>query len=353
MSGDKYPWTVWGDGENRKILIVRLGSLGDIVHALPAMRLLNQRLPRSEIHWLAEPPYAELLQHVVGIQKVRLADTKAWRKKPLALGPIFDTVKNLRRERYDAVFDFQGLVKSAVLSRLTGSGCVAGFPQPLLREKLSHHFYNCPVEIEKGKRHQISINLDLVDPPRHGETDGAEVLLHFPDTVEAYLDKQFERLKIMNPVLLNPGAGWATKRWPVERFVKLAELIENELNFPVLFTYGPGEEALIQQAREASPTIVRSFPSSILELAALCKRARIMVAGDTGPMHLAVAMRTPVVALIGPGYPWRTGPFNPEDKIVQHDRPCPHPYQRKCDDHFCMDLPVEKVYLAICQRLSC
>jgi lipopolysaccharide heptosyltransferase I len=347
-----YPWKNWGDGENQKILLVRLGSLGDVIHAIPAQQLLTRSLPGAEIHWLTEPPYAELLRHVLGIRQVWLADTKAWRTKlssPVAIGRF---VRGLKRERYDVVFDFQGLFKSAILSRLTGSDCVVGFPISRLRERQSRYFYNCKVEIEAGRRHQIELNLDLVDPPRHQKPGDSGIPLEIPETVDEFLDEQFEKLEMANPVLLNPGAGWPTKRWAVERYVRLAERIEKELNIPVLFTYGPGEEQLMQEALAAGPKVVKTFPSSILELAALCKRSRLMVAGDTGPMHLAVAMGTPVVALIGPGYAWRTGPFNPEDKIVQHERGCPHPYKRKCSDHYCMDLSLTQVYEAVVERLE-
>jgi ADP-heptose:LPS heptosyltransferase len=261
-------------------------------------------------------------------------------------------VTELRRERFDLVFDFQGLLKSAVLSRLTGARCVAGFCRPLLREKFAHHFYSRPVEIDKNQRHQIELNLDLVDPPRFKGTAKAAIPLDVPDQVEAFLDNQFGKLHIDTPVLLNPGAGWPTKRWPVERFVELASLIEHQLHIPVLFTYGPGEEGLIELARQITGKAVKSFPSSILELGALCRRSRLMVAGDTGPMHLAVALETPVVALIGPGHPWRTGPFSRDDIVVRHENRCPRPYQRTCKDHFCMDIPVEKVYEAVDARLK-
>jgi ADP-heptose:LPS heptosyltransferase len=294
----------------------------------------------------------ELLRHVSGIHAVKIADTKAWRRKTGVVAEVYRTIRELRRQRYDAVFDFQGLMKSALLSRLSGGKCVVGFPKSHLREKPSSYFYTCEVEIDKGKRHQIDLNLDLVDPSRNKTKYGAEICLRVPDKVEEYLDAQFEELGIAKPVLVNPGAGWPTKRWPIERYVALAELIEEKLRIPVLFTYGPGEEGLIEEAREINPALVKAFPSSILELAAICRRSRLMVAGDTGPMHLAVAQGTPVVALIGPGYPWRTGPYNPSDKVVQHERPCPHPYQRHCEDHFCMDLPVNRVYRAVGERLG-
>lgn len=352
---DQYPWMSWEDGKGRKILIVRLGSLGDVVHAIPAQQFLGIQFPQAEIHWLTAPPYAGLLRQVPGVSKVRLADTKGWRKRVSSLARIRRLVQELRGEQYDAVFDFQGLVKSALLSRLAGADCVAGFSKSQVREKLAYYFYTKPVQIEKGQRHQIEVNLDLVNPPIHQGSASAAIPLRIPDRANAYLDEQFDQLGISNPVLLNPGAGWPTKMWPVERYAQLADLIEKNLNIPVLFTYGPNEEDLIQKAGQAlvGRQRLKSFPTSILELGALCRRSRLMVAGDTGPMHLAVALRTPVVALIGPGYAWRTGPFNPNDKVVRHERSCPHPYKRSCRDHFCMDISVERVYQSVVGRLDC
>jgi len=355
MNGAKeegYPWENWGDGENRRILVVRLGSLGDIVHTIPAQQLLGHHLPQAAIHWLTEPPYEELLDNIHGISKVWLADTKSWRKKLSSLTQAPRLIKELRLERFDLAFDFQGLVKSAFLSRLSGADCVSGFSRSRLREAFASNFYSRPVEIKPGKRHQIEVNMDLVNPPRYPGSINAAIPLRVHQRARDHVDGQFERLGIDNPLLLNPGAGWPTKRWPLERFARLASLIEKDLSIPVLFTYGPGEEQLIESAQAFGKKTIKSFPSSILELAAICRRSRLMVAGDTGPMHLAVALGTPVVALIGPGYPWRTGPFNPADEVVRHEDPCPNPYKRICRDHFCMDISVERVYEAVVTRLK-
>jgi len=350
---ERFPWTAWKDGRNRKILIVRLGSLGDIIHAIPAQQSLCSQLPGVEIHWLTEPPYAELLGNIPGIAKVWIADTKSWRNKFSSFLESRGIFRKLRQERYDVVFDFQGLLKSALLSRLSGSACVAGFAKPWLREKAACYFYTHPVELEVGNKHQVEVCLDLINPPLHTGSADADIHLRVPDNVNAYIEHQLDRLGITEPVLLNPGAGWSTKRWAIERFARLADLIETNLQIPVLFTYGPGEESLIDEAAQAMKSEkLRSFPTSILELAALCSRSRLMVAGDTGPMHLAVAMNTSTVALIGPGYSWRTGPFNPLDQTVQHERPCPTPYKRSCRNHFCMDIRVEEVYRAVVTRLS-
>jgi lipopolysaccharide heptosyltransferase I len=342
-----YPWTTWQPGTARKILIVRLGSLGDIIHTIPAQQALQKQLESAQIDWLVEPAYADLLRHIPGIQKVWEADTKVWRRSLSSLGEIGRLISQLRRERYDAVFDFQGLLKSAVLGRLTATSCLVGLPKNRLREKLAYLFYTCPVELTQERRHQIEAALDMTTPPRYEPPASAEIYLDLEETTLDYIETELSKLSIENPVLLNPGAGWPTKRWPPRHFAELANRIE-AIGIPTVFTYGPGEETLIQEVKNAVSSLpVRAFPTSILELAALCRSSRLMIAGDTGPMHLAVAMKTPVVALIGPGYAWRTGPYGKGNRVIMHQRVCPRPYKRQCRDHFCMDIEVDRVFQVV------
>ena len=335
-----------------KILIVRFGSLGDIVHGLPAQQELHRKYPEAEIHWLAEAPYRELLETVPFISRVWESRLKKWRKSPSGLRHYAALVKNLRKERFDLVYDFQGLFKSAVTARLARGTETIGFNREWLREPGARHFYSRPISLEPGPRHQVEYALDLVSPPRFRGFTSARIDFRYPPGCLEYLEKQLSRIGTDDaPVLLNPGAAWETKRWDIERFVKLSTLLERE-GYPVLYTIGPGEEELLARARDLSPVPVLSFPTSILQLSALCSRSRLMVAGDTGPLHLAVASGTPTIAILGPAHPWRTGPFNPEDIAVTHEKPCPRPYSRTCDDHFCMDIPVEKVLEAALLRLN-
>jgi ADP-heptose:LPS heptosyltransferase len=262
-------------------------------------------------------------------------------------------VGSLRRERFDLAVDFQGLIKSAFLARLSKARKVIGFPRSRLREKAARHFYTSTVPTEHGQRHQVEANLDLVHPPRFPEDASSLIPFAPPEPDCKYVDENLDQLEISRPILLNPGAGWETKRWAAGRFAELAVKIEEDLGLPTLFTYGPGEEHLIAEVSHTmGPDRVRSFPTSIVQLAALCQRSRMMIAGDTGPLHLAVALATPTVAILGPAFAWRTGPFNPQDKVVCHSRPCPFPYKRECEDHFCMDISAESVFAAVVQRLE-
>ncbi len=335
-----------------KILVIRFGSLGDIVHGLPAQQELHRLWPDAEIHWLAEKPYKALLETVPFISRVWTSQLKLWRSSFSGIGKIAQLIRQLRNERFDLIYDFQGLLKSAVTARLAGGASSIGFDKPLLREKASRFFYSSPTHLEPGNRHQVEYTLDLVKPPRFQGKASAVIDFKYPRPIIEYLEQELDKTGVSSPpVLLNPGAAWETKRWGINRFVKLAELIQ-EAGYPVIYTIGPGEEPLLEKARELSSLPVHSFPTSIVQLSALCSLSRLMVAGDTGPLHLAVASGTPTVAILGPAHAWRTGPFNPEDEIVRHERLCPRPYSRTCSDHFCMDIPVEKVFNAVMKRID-
>ncbi len=338
-----------------RILIVRLGSLGDVVHTVPAQQYLAKRYPESEIHWLVEPPYDQLLDHVPNIEKIWKADTRRWRENltSTSLSEAWSLLGELRAERFDLAIDFQGLVKSALLSRLTGARRVTGLERKWLREPLAAWFYTESTQIEDGNRHHIDYLLDLADPPRFRGQASADMPLAIPTEATDYVVEHLERLHANNPILLNPGAGWETKLWPTERFARLGQMVQEKLGIPIIITYGPAEQNLVDLVREQTlPDPLKAFPTDLLQLAALCRRSRLMVAGDTGPLHLAVALGLPTVALLGPALPWRTGPFNRSDVIIQHERPCPHPYKRSCREHFCMDISVERVFAGIIERLG-
>lgn len=338
----------------RKILIVRLGALGDILHALPAQQELVRRLPGVEIHWLSETAYAPLLRAVPGVARVWTADTKRWRSQPWRAADGFSLIRSLRQVGFDVVFDFQGLLKSALLAGLSGGRKRLGFSPERFKERGIEFFYH---ETSPGEanlnRHVIDTNLDLV--ARIVAVGPADPLvpLDIPAHDSRRVQEELDRLGVKRPILLNPGAGWVTKLWPAENYAQLGREIERRTGLPVVYSYGPAEEALIERIRKANtPNATRAFPTSILQLAALCRFARLMVAGDSGPLHLAVAVGTPTVAILGPTSPARNGPRNRDDLVVKRDLPCSNSYKRVCGQFICMDIPVETVLKSVLQRLS-
>ncbi len=334
----------------QKILIVRLGSLGDIIHTLPAQQSLHHCLPDAQIHWLTESAYVPLLETVPGVTRVWVAGLRkwSWQSSPK---PFLGLIRALRREHFDLAFDFQGLLKSAVVARVSGARLVAGFGAELTRERLASAFYSHQAAAKsEEKLHVVDLNLRLAHQPGCANGIGPVIPLGIPDAPTRLVRQKLANHGINRPILLNPGAGWETKLWPATQYAALAARIQHELGIPVVLTYGPGEEAVVGAVQEAGASVF-SFPTSILELAALCRESRLMVGGDTGPLHLAVALGTPTVAIMGPSAVWRNGPYTAGDIVVKRQLPCSDCYKRTCDKFICMDISVEQVFEAVVKRL--
>ncbi len=339
---------------SRKILIVRMGALGDILHALPAQQQLARNLPEHSIHWLAEFAYVPLLRCVPGISRIWKVDTQSWRRNPFQLGQAVGLVRSLRNQHFDLVLDFQGLLKSALVSRLSGAPRILGYAPERFKKSGIRRFYTASIDGEADlNRHVIEGNLELVR--QVVPTPEAQPVIPFslPDSDCHYVRNCLRKRNLLNPILINPGAGWVTKIWPARQYARLAEAIERKLGIPVVLTYGPGEESLVEQIqREVAPGQLAAFPTTIVQLAALCQQARLMVGGDSGPLHLAVATGTPTVAILGPTSPTRNGPFNPADEVVKRTLPCSDSYKRVCKEFICMDIPMERVFQAVVRRLE-
>jgi lipopolysaccharide heptosyltransferase I len=343
------------NSDRLKILIVKLGSLGDIMHTIPAQQRIAQEVPGAEIHWLTEPPYEEFLRRISGLSRVWLADTKKWRKTIFSLPEVIHLIRSLRRQKFHIALDFQGLVKSALLARLSGAGRVVGFVPHQSREPASRHFYSETVLGDDGSQpHIIEINLQLARSLGCASNGASPLIpLDIPSEAFDYVEDQLSQRKIVKPILVNPGAGWVTKLWPLKDYAALLLRIQEELGCATLLTYGPGEEDMVKETRAIlAPHPLEAFPTTLLQLAALCHRSRLLIAGDTGPLHLAVALGTPTVAILGPTSPWRNGPFNQEDQIVKRYLPCSNSYKRTCNEFICMDIPVKDVFDAVTRRLD-
>ena len=339
----------------QKLLLVKLGSLGDIIHTIPAQQRLAQHFPQAQIHWLTEPPYDSLLDRIPGISRVWLADTKKWRRNISSLPESIHLIRSLRHHHFDAALDFQGLVKSALLAKLSGAERVIGFVPHQSREPASGYFYSETVVGDDGSRpHAVEINLQLARSLGCSQNGASPLIpLEIPSEAFDYVEDHLDKNKIVKPILVNPGAGWVTKLWPLRNYAQLLLRIHQELGHGIVLTYGPGEEDLVQEIQTVTaPHAIAAFPTTFLQLAALCRRSRLLIAGDTGPLHLAVALGTPTVAILGPTSPWRNGPFSSKDQIVKRYLFCSNSYKRTCNEFICMDIPVQEVFNAVIRRLE-
>jgi heptosyltransferase-1 len=309
-----------------RALLVRLSSIGDVVHTLPALAALHRH--GWEADWLVEPPSRVLLDGNPLLGRVLAAPSR----KAFEGGRALGVLRAARSRRYDAALDFQGLWKSAAWARLSGARRVIGWEKGSRREPSSGMLIGERVA-RTGGGHVIDKNLALLRPLGIDAVGLREFPLPASTEAVARVDAGLAALGGGEIALLNPGGGWASKLWAAERYGELAKGLR-ALGLLPLVSWGPGEEALADRVVAASGgTAVRSFPATLLDYVQIARRARLVVAADTGPLHLACAVGTPVVALFGPTDPARNGPFSPEDVVVRRTPACAPCYSRTCVRH--------------------
>ncbi|MBM3778879.1 MAG: glycosyltransferase family 9 protein [Acidimicrobiia bacterium] len=334
-----------------RVLLIRLGSLGDVIHAMPTAAGLRTAFPDARIDWATDPQYVPLVRLVEGVDGAIGVDTRAFGGRD----GLVPGVRTLRRARYDAVLDLQGLLKSAVLARAAGGSRTIGFAREHLREPAARFFYTDAVD-PGGATHIIRKNLALaaaLDPVAGRWVPTAPFPLRVPPS-EA-IARFTERFAPDGFVLVNPGAAWPNKRWPPERFGALASRLRRTRGSTSVVLWGPGEEPRAEAVVAASDgAAVLAPPTTIPELLALASRARIMISGDTGPLHAASAVGTPVVALFGPTRAERNGPWCGDDGVISRFADCQCAYQRQCRlSAPCLGtIAVDEVVEAVLRRLD-
>jgi lipopolysaccharide heptosyltransferase I len=339
----------------QKILVIRLSSLGDILHALPAYQSLRRTFPDARIDWLVEERTKFILSAVPGLNRVIPIDTFAPRRRILSSSSWSSIVKatqTMRRNRYDIVIDFQGLIKTGLLTLLSGSRRRIGFGRELVWERPAHWFYSETVEQAVRGSHVVALNQLLANAAGARPEVGA-IELNVPADRSQAVEARLQQQKLRNFVIINPGGGWPTKRWALHRYAELAERMAKQLGIQVAVTTGPGEESLYEGLSAACRIALPHFPVPFLELVPLMKRARLFISGDTGPFHLACALGVPVVGIFGPTSPSRNGPWSAPDVAVVHQLPCSYCHGRSCPtENECMDISVDEVYAAVLRRLE-
>ncbi|HUX44809.1 MAG TPA: glycosyltransferase family 9 protein [Terracidiphilus sp.] len=314
-----------------RLLVVRLGAMGDILHALPAVTALRIAHPDWIIDWVVEPRWQALLTapgvdapvQDTGqpnprrpvVNQLLFAATRDWRRAPFSGDTIHQfnaLLRSLRAARYDAVLDLQGAVRSAVLARLTGCPRRIGEAEP--RERAARWLFTEPVPTVGA--HVIQQDLELASAVAADELQHVQPWLPVDPDAEAWAEQLFAAAPRLPAVLLNPGAGWGAKRWPVERYAQVTKsLIEN--GFRIFINIGPGEEPLAQAiVQHAGPHAI-PLQGNLARLIAVTRRVALAIAGDTGPLHLACALGRPVVGIYGPTDPSRNGPFGTRFQVLR------------------------------------
>jgi heptosyltransferase-1 len=290
-------------------LVVRLGSLGDVVHTFPAVSGLRKSFPNSEIVWLTHPKWEFLVQSAALAREVWTVDTRDW-------GNVRRILARIREHRFQTVIDYQGLWKSAALGFLAGVPQRIGFGSESVREWGVPILYTERVRVD-ASRHVSDQNGEL--SARAGAfIPTGEVNLQIPEQDQTVVSARLQMDGIDDYIVLSPGGGWRSKCWPAERYGQLADRIEQELSLRCVLNTGPEESELTAQVTAAAGNAKpHSFVGSLGQLMALLGRAKAVIAGDTGPLHLADAFGAPVVAIFGPTDPARNGPYRKNGVVLR------------------------------------
>ena len=324
----------------KRILVIKLSSLGDIAHALPAVRALKERTG-AEIDWVIQPEYAPLLAHCPDV-----ARAIAFPRRNFARG-FLPFLRELRRERYDAIVDLQGLLKSALAARLARGARRAG---PAAAREGAHRLYDArPAETAGPRRHAVDEAMDVVDLVAPGPAGAPEPRLEFPPA---------ENDGSPGPhVAFAPFSRWRTKDWPAAKFAELGRRLAAEMGCQIRILGGPGDAAAGDELARRIGERARNLcgKQDLAGLCSLLKEMDLLVAVDSGPLHWADALGVPLVAVFGATDPARTGPYRQRNHVVaKPDLECRPCHARTCarGDLACLEtLDVETVFQAALKRL--
>lgn len=322
----------------KRFAVVRLGSLGDLVHTFPAVSALRESFPSAQIIWLTHPRWVRL------VASSNLA-SEIWPLDSRDLSSVRHVLAKLRVFHPDVAIDYQGLWKSALPGFLAGVLRRIGFSSDTIRE------YGVPIlytdRVKVRATHIIDQNGEL--SLHAGAASGVgTVNLSITQTDESHVQSQLQKQGITSYIVLSPGGGWRSKCWPPDRFGALSQSIRAELGLRCVINYGPGEEQLLAAVVSSSGNSQPfGWNGELGQLMALLKHARCAVGGDTGPLHLAVALRTPVVALFGPTDPARNGPYGPHEIVLRSSKAVTTYRRGDAPDPSLLDISVDQVLAAI------
>jgi lipopolysaccharide heptosyltransferase I len=349
------------------ILIVKTSAIGDVIHTLPALWSLRTRYPDAHIAWLVEETAADLLAGHPALNRVLVAGRKTWLADLRAghllrvLREFVQFIRMLRDTRYDLVIDFQGLLKSAVWVFLAKGDRKVGFGRGMEHAEHSYLVLNEPVPAVDMNQHAIDRSLLLLKGIGVPAAD-IRYELHISAEHESEAASLLHASGVGEQdrfVAMNPMARWPTKLWEPDSFAALADRLEREA-IRVVFTGGPQDRASIDEISRLMTSRSRRLDgkTGLKTLAAIYRRAQVLVTTDSGPMHLAAAVGTSVVALFGPTAPWRTGPYGRNHVVLRAGITCSPCFKKQCltteyEDRACMKrLSVDEVARAVLEKLA-
>lgn len=315
----------------RRILLIKPSSLGDIVHAMPTCAAIRRAYPKARLTWLVKREWAGLVERIDGVDRVWPVEStfKGW----------LSQVSPLRAERFDLVVDLQGLFRSAVIGWFTGSSLLVGFENG--REG-SPWFYSRRVPVPQSEMHAVDRYLLVAKAVGAVESGAPAFCFRLPQTDYNEVDRVLNRFGVtpgMSWVAMNVSARWPTKRWPAASFAEVADGLQQEGCGAVVMIGGPDERADIAEVNRMmkTPAIDLAGATTVGLLPALLSRASLLITNDSGPMHVAAAVGTPIVSLFGPTSAIRTGPYGVGHDVLTGKVPCSPCFSRTCHN----TLPLE------------
>lgn len=356
MSRGEYP--ILRDGDRPRIALIRLGAMGDCVYTFPVVSALKARFPKSEMAWIVEMQNQEIPRLHPGVDEVIAVNTIGWPREMFSrwlgrmVGELGAIRRSLKAKEFDIALDPQGVIKSGMIAWLTGAPVRIGLARVACREGRNAWFTTHRVDPPDG--HIVRKNLSLLSP--------LEIVVGRPDfgirvshDAEAKIVTIFQQAGIRQEdrlVGIHPGVGHPRKRWDPDRYAQVGDRLQEREGVQVILTAGPGEEALVRQVAlqmRNAPVVVPLLRAE--ELAALFSRYDLLIAGDTGPLHLAAALGCHTVAIYGPSDPVRVAPVGEGHQVLKKPCPCGWVpavfFNRDCPDVPCLiAITVEEVVAA-------
>ena len=342
------------------ILIIKLSAIGDVVNALPLLEVLSQNFPLASIDWLVEEDAFSVIEGHPALRRIIVSRRKSWQRRLKegfhirgVLREMGGFVREVRKVDYDLVLDVQGLLKSGILTGVSRGKRKIGLSDA---REMANLFFTEEAEGVNFHDHAVDRYLTLA---RHlgcamYPWDGA---IPISEKDKEQVDRLLSETGLGEKpfVAINPVARWESKLWDSERFAQVGDWLRDTLRCDLLFTGARGDKGVIEgiMARMTHKAVNLAGRTSLKELACLYTRCQALITTDTGPMHIAVAMGCPTVALFGPTAPWRTGPYGPRHQVVRSGADCSPCFRKHCAPMTCMrDITVDQVVTSVAAVLK-
>jgi lipopolysaccharide heptosyltransferase I len=333
----------------KNILIIKPSSIGDIIHALPFLYSIRARYPKAKISWLINSGFEEMIINNPYLNDVILFERKRWGGFGgiiSKLGELNRFIKGIKSRRFDTVIDLQGLLRSGVITYFSGAEYRIGFANA---RELSLIFYNYKIFPSINEMYAVDRYL-LIAKELGADITQKDFTINIPVKEKEYVDSLIGKDKKRLLIAINPSARWETKMWFLKRYAELIDTIADRLKAQTILIGSREDEVRVNElsSMTKSKSLNLSGKTSLLQLAALLKKVALLVTNDSGPMHIAAAVGTPVVALFGPTRPKRTGPYGNGHVVMQKDISCIGCLKKRCDDLKCMEaITVDEVFGAV------